>query len=130
MSLSNQVDQIYTMVRAMYHTTGGFGETVDNIYEKLKKDIEPKLDMALEGKTATAATQENIHMDEKIRQLKLMLIYAADGRKIEAIRAIRTATGAGLNEAKDAVEWIEIRLKIIRDRAVKDYKDNNEQEAE
>lgn len=39
--------------------------------------------------------------------------YARDGRKIEAIKALRGQTGAGLKEAKDAVElYLESRHRF------------------
>lgn len=46
------------------------------------------------------------------RDLVLMFEHMVSGRKIEAIKQFRTVAGAGLKEAKDAVEIITNRLSV------------------
>ena len=50
----------------------------------------------------------------------------AAGRKIEAIRVYRTATGVGLKEAKDAVDALEVEINpgavVARDAAMQRFR--------
>lgn len=48
------------------------------------------------------------------QQLKEISDALIQGKKIEAIKAYRTATGTGLKEAKEAIETIERNLGIER----------------
>lgn len=125
-------DDLAEIKAVLYTVARGLEEGVVEIKDannKLRYDIEPKLDKALEGKTASAE-EKKPSPDEIIRNLKYYILYAATNRKIEAIKALREATGVGLREAKEAVEWIEGRLAVVREAAVNDYKDNQAKEAE
>jgi ribosomal protein L7/L12 len=62
---------------------------------------ESRDDNSSTGRAPDATAQQSL--EERIRALLI------DGRKIEAVKSYREATGAGLAEAKDAVEAIEHR---------------------
>jgi ribosomal protein L7/L12 len=85
-------------------------ESIDQINTKLRYDIEPKLDKALEGKTATEAAPEK-SPDQMLMSIRYAIIYATTDRQIEAIRELRSVTKAGLKEAKSTVDWITARMQ-------------------
>lgn len=88
----------------------GVVETLNAVKDKLKYDIEPKLDKALEGKAAPDPAKPQLSPDDMLRKLRYCILYATSGRKIKAIKELRAVTNAGLKEAKDTVEWIAQRI--------------------
>ena len=42
--------------------------------------------------------------------------HLADGKPIQAIKALRTATGCGLKESKEAIDWIRAKNKYSAER--------------
>jgi large subunit ribosomal protein L7/L12 len=60
--------------------------------------------------TALCTQREQVMNFEKLEERLRSLL--AEGRKIEAIKVYREATGAGLAEAKDAVEALEAGQKL------------------
>ncbi len=66
--------------------------------------IEQKLDLIIEHlniQSAPAQTRENFELEQLLSK----------GRKIEAIKRYRGMTGAGLKEAKAAIDALEVKLR-------------------
>jgi len=65
----------------------------------------------LEGKVDALLKHQGIGFDPYSEPPPTVLDALRRGRKIEAIKAYRAATGAGLAEAKDVVEEVERRAR-------------------
>ncbi|MEU6403859.1 ribosomal protein L7/L12 [Streptomyces sp. NPDC046985] len=82
-------------VGAVFVVAGGLESRFSRVDRRLAR-VEGKLDLILD--------HLGLREDEPWRDEVVELVRA--GRKIEAIKVYRKATGAGLPEAKDAVERI------------------------
>src|SRR4051812_10167619 len=74
-------------------------QAVETLERQLRQEEAASVAVKMPGPGAADQTQQIIE-----------LLFA--GRKIEAIKVYRTQTGAGLKEAKDAVENLEAELRI------------------
>lgn len=114
MSMAQDIAEIKWMLGRM-GDPDKLTQSIDQINNMLRYDIEPKLDRALEGKGgATEATKDVLDPANKLHYIRMAIVRITTGRKIEGIKDLRTATGASLVEAKATAEWIEERMGLIQ----------------
>lgn len=117
MALNDQLNAIEAQLTTLAIGLGRAIETAEDNLHKLRYDIEPKLDKALKGGNNPIEAKD---IDQMLFKIRLSFVEVARGRKIEAIKALREATNAGLKEAKDTVEWMEGYLKSAKEMAVRE----------
>jgi ribosomal protein L7/L12 len=107
MGMAEDIAHIRFQIERMATTTD-MSDQLDSIQDKLRHDIEPKLDKALNDKTP--ATEDDTTPSQKLTHIRFAILYATSEREPEAIKRLRQATGADLREAKETAEWIEQRM--------------------
>jgi len=102
-------DQLADMEYKLNQLIMGLSEVqrnIEGISEQLKYDIEPKLDKALEGKTAPPK-KEKLSIEHMLWLVRQIAVEVREGRKIEAIKCLRKLTNCGLAEGKITIEFLE-----------------------
>lgn len=112
MAINHQLADIDYKLNQIVQGLSEISRDTEGVKATLKYDIEPKLDKALEGKGGAAETPQK-PPEDRLRHLRYAILYATSERKIEAIKSLREATGAGLKEAKDTIEWLIERVEGV-----------------
>lgn len=87
---------------------------VSEIYENLLNRV-ITLSLALEGERTARITAEHKVSERPVNvgEVFTLMSSMASSRKIDAIKAYRNLTGAGLKESKDAVESVMDRDRTL-----------------
>lgn len=103
MGMAEDIVQIKWAISQMGNPAD-LGESIEAIRDKLKYDIEPKLDQALGNKSSSDFGL--LPPAARLEHLRYMVDFTIQNQKIEAIKECMRINKVGMKEAKDFIEWL------------------------